>query len=78
MCVYLQNGATALIVASREGHAVVVELLIERGADVNTCMKVQYLTKEVSEHVWITIQSCPVSCVHMNMCMECRLCQNSK
>ena len=38
--VYIQDGRTALYIASWNGHVAVVQLLIERGAEVDVCMKV--------------------------------------
>ena len=37
---YLQNGQTPLIIASRKGHIVVVQLLLQMFADVSISMKV--------------------------------------
>ena len=33
--VMIQDGATALMMASYEGHTAIVELLLQHGADVN-------------------------------------------
>ena len=37
---YLQDGNTALYLASQESHLEVVQLVFEKGADINICMKV--------------------------------------
>ncbi len=37
-----QDGPTALILASRYGHREIAQLLVDRGADVNTQDKVGY------------------------------------
>ena len=38
----MQDGCTALYLASMKGHVKVVELLLKRNADVNICDKVRY------------------------------------
>ena len=38
--VYIQNGATALYIASDKGHVAVVELLLQKHANVSICKKV--------------------------------------
>ena len=41
LIVVIQDGRTALIWASMQGHTAVVELLLQHGADVNTKKKVR-------------------------------------
>ena len=43
LCVSVQNGATALIMAAQEGHLKVVEKLIASGAEINHQNKVSCL-----------------------------------
>ena len=40
LCVYLQDGNTALYLTSQEDHLEVVQLVLEKGADINICLKV--------------------------------------
>ena len=40
---FLQTGATALIVASKKGYSEVVKLLIDKGANVNISNSVRYI-----------------------------------
>ena len=41
---HVQNGQTALFIASRNGHDQIVELLLRKEADVNHQKKVRLLT----------------------------------
>ena len=58
--VYLQTGATALIVASGQGQFEVVKLLIERGANVNISTNVRYM---------FVLILCVCACVWRYICM---------
>ena len=42
MICLMQNGATALYVASENGHTTIVNVLLDKGADVNHPTKVWY------------------------------------
>ena len=44
LIVVIQDGLTALIWASREGHTAIVELVLQHGADVNAKKKVSSST----------------------------------
>ena len=72
MCVYVQNGATALYVASRKGHVAIVQLLLERGADANICKQVQSLT--LGQCVCMCVCVCVRMCVCMRMCVCACVC----
>ena len=44
-CDFLQDGRTALYQASKNGRLVVLQLLLQRHADVSICAEVQTLTE---------------------------------
>ena len=62
--VYLQNGSTALIIASECGHVEVVQLLIGRGANINISNNVRY----------IIVGLCLYLCECINTCMHVYVC----
>ena len=61
---YLQTGATALIIASENGHVEVVQLLIGRGANIDISNNVRY----------ITVGLCLYLCAFINVCMHVYVC----
>ncbi|MEE8573847.1 MAG: ankyrin repeat domain-containing protein [Thermodesulfobacteriota bacterium] len=46
------NGYTAIIIASREGHTEIVELLIKNGANVNSIARNEYAYNSVMKAAW--------------------------
>ena len=44
LCIYIQDGCTALYLASQEGHVAVIQLLLQRHADVSICAEVCTVT----------------------------------
>ena len=66
---YLQDGATALIVSSQNGHREVVQLLIEGGANINISSNVRYLFV-----MWLCLVACICVCRCMCVCVCARAC----
>lgn len=44
MCVLMQNGMTALYIASNRGHGAVVQLLLQKDADVSISKTVCFIS----------------------------------
>lgn len=59
--IFLQDGCTALYLASENGHVEVVKLLLQKHADVNVCKEVRTVT--IGQHT-VCLLCSSVVCGH--------------
>ena len=68
---YLQDGLTATILAAQNGHVSVVEMLLERGADIHAAAHVSQLVSQPVSQSCSVLSSPLLSCSQISNTMIC-------